>query len=268
MRLILVWCRRFCWLALPAIALGLLSLSGTYLYLSPRLPSVEVLRDIKLQEPLRVFSKDGKLMGEFGEMRRTPVHYDQVPPALIQAILAAEDDRFLQHHGIDLTGLARAAWELATTHSIQSGGSTITMQVARNYFLSRDQTFVRKFNEILLALRIERELDKHQILELYLNKIFLGYRAYGVEAAAQVYYGRPIAELSLDETALIAGLPKAPSVLNPLDNPARQNPTRLDPRAHARARLYRRIRPRRRDQRPRQRKLSRRTHRTASRICR
>ena len=221
MRLILVWCRLFCWLAFPAIALGLLSLSGTYLYLSPRLPSVEVLRDIKLQEPLRVFSKDGKLMGEFGEMRRTPVHYDQVPAMLIQAILAAEDDRFLQHRGIDLPSLARAAWELATTRSIQSGGSTITMQVARNYFLSRDQTFVRKFNEILLALRIERELDKHQILELYLNKIFLGYRAYGVEAAAQVYYGRPIAELSLDETALIAGLPKAPSVLNPLDNPAR-----------------------------------------------
>jgi penicillin-binding protein 1A len=198
-----------------------MAMTGTYLYLSPRLPSVDVLRDVRDQEPLRVYSNDGLLMGEFGEMRRTPVRFDQVPERMIQAFLAAEDDRFLVHGGIDIPGLIRAAWELATTHSIQSGGSTITMQVARNYFLTREQSFMRKFTEILLALRIERELDKHQILELYLNKIFLGYRAYGVEAAAQVYYGRSIRELSLSESAMIAGLPKAPSTGNPLENPAR-----------------------------------------------
>jgi penicillin-binding protein 1A len=198
-----------------------MSATATYLYLSPRLPSVEVLRDVRLQEPLRIYSAEGRLIGEFGEMRRTPVRFEEVPPVLINAFLAAEDDRFLQHSGVDVVGLARAAWELATTRSIQSGGSTITMQVARNYFLSREQSFMRKFTEILLALRIERELDKKQILELYLNKIFLGYRAYGIEAAAQVYYGRSIADLSLAESAMVAALPKAPSVLNPLDNPSR-----------------------------------------------
>jgi len=221
MRSILVWSWRLCRLALPPIAAGVIAVTGSLLYLAPRLPSVEVLRDVRFQEPLRVYSRDGQLMGEFGEMRCTPVPYDRIPPLLVQAVLAAEDDRYLHHRGVDFTGLARAAWELATTRSIQSGGSTITMQVARNYFLSREQTFLRKFNEILLALQIERELDKHQILELYLNKIFLGYRAYGIEAAAQVYYGRPVEQLSLDEMALIAGLPKAPSALNPLDNPER-----------------------------------------------
>jgi penicillin-binding protein 1A len=220
MRSILVWSWRLCRVLLPPIAAGVIAVTGSLLYLGPRLPSVDVLRDIRFQEPLRVYSRDGLLIGEFGEMRCTPVRFEQIPQVLIQAMLAAEDDRFLSHHGVDFGGLTRAAWELATTRSIQSGGSTITMQVARNYFLSRDQTFVRKFNEILLALQIERELDKQQILELYLNKIFLGYRAYGVEAAAQVYYGRPIQQLSLDEAALIAGLPKAPSALNPLDNPA------------------------------------------------
>ena len=221
MRPSVVLLRRLAVAAFPIMALGLMAMTGTYLYLSPRLPSVEVLRDVRDQEPLRVYSSDGLLMGEFGEMRRTPVRFEQVPDRMVKAFLAAEDDRFLVHGGIDIPGLVRAAWELATTHSIQSGGSTITMQVARNYFLTREQSFMRKFTEILLALRIERELDKHQILELYLNKIFLGYRAYGVEAAAQVYYGRPIAELSLSESAMIAGLPKAPSTGNPLDNPER-----------------------------------------------
>lgn len=221
MRSIVGFLLRSCWLAFPLVSLGLMSATATYLYLSPRLPSVEVLRDVRLQEPLRIYSADGRLMGEFGEMRRTPVRFEQVPPVLINAFLAAEDDRFLEHSGVDVIGLARAAWELATTRSIQSGGSTITMQVARNYFLSREQSFMRKFTEILLALRIERELDKKQILELYLNKIFLGYRAYGVEAAAQVYYGRSIADLTLAESAMVAALPKAPSVMNPLDNPTR-----------------------------------------------
>ena len=221
MRPSVVLLRRLAVAAFPLMALGLMAMTGTYLYLSPRLPSVEVLRDVRDQEPLRVYSSDGLLMGEFGEMRRTPVSFEQVPDRMVKAFLAAEDDRFLVHGGIDIPGLVRAAWELATTRSIQSGGSTITMQVARNYFLTREQSFMRKFTEILLALRIERELDKHQILELYLNKIFLGYRAYGVEAAAQVYYGRPITELSISESAMIAGLPKAPSTGNPLDNPER-----------------------------------------------
>jgi len=160
-------------------------------------------------------------MGEFGEMRRSPIRYEEIPERQLQAVLAAEDDRFLHHHGVDVTGLARAALELLSTGSIQSGGSTITMQVAKNYFLSRERTFIRKFNEILLALQIERELTKQQIMELYLNKIFLGYRAYGIAAAAQVYYGRTVDQLSLAEAAMLAGLPKAPSALNPLDNPER-----------------------------------------------
>ncbi|MEA3299568.1 MAG: penicillin-binding protein 1A [Pseudomonadota bacterium] len=192
-----------------------------YLYLSPKLPSPETLRTVKLQTPLRVYSRDGRLMGEFGEKRRTPIRFEDIPQDFINAILAAEDDRFYDHNGVDITGLTRAAIELATTREIQSGGSTITMQLARNFFLSTEQSFIRKFNEILLALRIEEELNKEEILTLYANLIYLGSRAYGVEAAAQTYYGKPIGELSLDQLALIAGLPKAPSAFNPLVNPER-----------------------------------------------
>jgi penicillin-binding protein 1A len=185
------------------------------------LPSVDVLQDVRLQIPLRVYSRDGKLLGEFGEMRRTPVQAADVPPLFIKAILAAEDDNFYNHRGIDFTGLTRAATQLLATGHIQTGGSTITMQVAKNYFLSYERTFSRKFNEILLALQIERYLSKEQILELYLNKIFLGNRAYGVEAAAQTYYGKPISELTLGQWATLAGIPKSPSTANPLANPER-----------------------------------------------
>lgn len=209
------------WLFLFGTTGLLLILSSAYLYLSPKLPSVDVLRDVQLQIPLRIYSSDQQLIGEFGEKRRTPTTIDQVPPQFINAILAAEDDRFFQHHGVDITGLLRAASQLLSTGSIQSGGSTITMQVAKNYFLSHERTFSRKFNEILLALQIERALSKNEILELYLNKIFLGNRAYGFEAAAQVYYGRSLSELELPEWAMLAGLPKAPSAYNPLVNPAR-----------------------------------------------
>ncbi|HAX10385.1 MAG TPA: peptidase, partial [Marinobacter hydrocarbonoclasticus] len=146
---------------------------------------------------------------------------EQIPTIQLQAFLAAEDARFYEHFGVDIKGLTRAAVELITTGEIQSGGSTITMQVAKNYFLSRDRTFIRKFNEILLALQIERELDKNRILELYLNKIYLGNRAYGIAAAAQVYYDKPVTELSLAQMAMLAGLPKAPSAYNPLANPER-----------------------------------------------
>ena len=200
---------------------GLLAVSGLALYLNPSLPAIETLKNIQLQVPLRIYSADHQLIAEFGEKRRQPINYEQVPPLFIQAILAAEDDRFEQHHGVDIKGLMRAAVQLISTGHIQSGGSTITMQVAKNYFLTRERTFSRKFNEILLALQIEQELSKKEILELYVNKIYLGSRAYGIQAAAQVYYGKDINELSLDQLAMIAGLPKAPSRYNPLVNPER-----------------------------------------------
>ncbi len=206
------------------LALGIIGsfgAAGIYAYLQPQLPNPDALRDTRLQVPLRMFSSDGKLIAEFGEKRREPIELANVPEPMIQAFLAAEDDGFEQHVGIDPFGLARAAFELVSTGSIQSGGSTITMQVARNYFLSREQTFVRKFKEILLALEIERALSKDEILELYLNKIYLGKRAYGVAAAAKIYYGASLDELTLAQSAMIAGLPKAPSRFNPVNNPDR-----------------------------------------------
>ena len=190
--------------------------SCLYLYLSPKLPSVEELKEIELQIPLRIHSQDLKVIAEFGEKKRSPVSFDEIPQLMIDAFLAAEDDSFFEHKGIVISGLARAAVELVTTGSIRSGGSTITMQVARNFFLSKRQEFTRKFNEILLAFRIEEELTKEEILSLYTNKIYMGNRAYGVGAAAQVYYGKTLDQLSLAEIATIAGLPKAPSRYNPL----------------------------------------------------
>ena len=205
---------------LVALALAL-GAGGVYLYLTPTLPSAEILRDVRLQVPLRVYTRDGKLIAEFGEKRRTPLRLDQVPERMVQAFVAGEDDRFYEHPGVDWEGLTRAVWHLLRTGEKGPGGSTITMQVARNFFLSREKTYLRKLNEILLALKIEREFTKDEILELYVNKIFLGQRAYGVGAAAQVYYGRPIRELSLAQLAMIAGLPKAPSRFNPIANPER-----------------------------------------------
>lgn len=200
---------------------GVIIVCATYLYLSPKLPSVDVLQEAKFQVPLRIYSQNGKLMGEFGEKLRTPIKKEQVPSQFINAILSAEDDRFLQHQGVDMAGLLRAALQLFASGKIQSGGSTITMQVARNFFLSSEKTFLRKFNEIFLAIQIEQSLSKDQILELYMNKIYLGKRAYGVQAAAQVYYGKPINKLNLAQLAMIAGLPKAPSAYNPINNPQR-----------------------------------------------
>nr|WP_172143414.1 penicillin-binding protein 1A [Pseudomonas tumuqii] len=210
-----------CWSGLATFCALLLSLSGAFLYLSPSLPSVESLRSIQLQIPLRVYSNDAKLIAEFGEMRRSPIKFDDIPPDFIGALLAAEDDNFANHYGVDLTSLMRAATQILKSGHIQTGGSTITMQVAKNFFLSSERSFSRKINEILLALQIERELSKDEILELYVNKIYLGHRAYGIEAAAQVYYGKSIKELSLAQLAMIAGLPKAPSRFNPLTNPTR-----------------------------------------------
>lgn len=194
---------------------------GGYLYYAPQLPSVVSLKDIHLQTPLRIYSDDGKLIAEFGEKRRTPVNFNQIPNQLIHAFMAAEDADFYTNNGIDINSLIRAAWELVSTGHIQTGGSTITMQVAKNFFLSPERVFSRKFKEILLALRINKELSKQDIMELYLNKIYLGNRAYGVQAAAHVYYGTSIKGLDLAQMAMIAGLPKAPSAYNPLANPTR-----------------------------------------------
>ena len=209
------------WSLLALVSAPLLGITGMALYLSPALPDVETLRDVQLQTPLRIYSTDHKLIAEFGEMRRFPISFDQIPQNFILAMLAAEDDNFLNHHGVDPAGLLRAAGELARTGEIQTGGSTITMQVAKNYFLSSERVFSRKLNEIFLALQIERSLSKEEIFELYVNKIYLGNRAYGIEAAAHIYYGKPIAELPLADMAMIAGLPKAPSRYNPVADPDR-----------------------------------------------
>jgi len=216
----------FGWTFVATFSSLLLGLSGAFLYLGPSLPSAESLRTIQLQIPLRIYSSDDKLIAEFGEMRRTPIRHADIPPDFIHALLAAEDDNFANHYGVDLASLMRAATQLLSSGHIQTGGSTITMQVAKNFFLSSERSFSRKANEILLALQIERELTKEEILELYVNKIYLGNRAYGIQAAAQVYYGKPINELSLAQLAMIAGLPKAPSRFNPLANPARSKERR------------------------------------------
>jgi penicillin-binding protein 1A len=185
----------------------------------PNLPSLEVLTDYRPKVPLRIFSADKQLIGEFGEERRAIVRIAEVPPLLKQAILAAEDERFYQHGGVDYMGVLRAA--LSNFRGSKQGASTITMQVARNFFLSREQTYTRKFNEMLLAFKIEHSLSKDQILELYINQIFLGQRAYGFAAAAQIYFGKPLGKLNLAETAMLAGLPKGPSRFNPVVNPKR-----------------------------------------------
>lgn len=201
--------------------LGGLGFIAAYAYITPNLPDIDTLRDVQLKVPLRVYTKDKLLLAEFGEMKRTPLVYEEFPDTLVKALIAAEDDRFFEHPGVDYKGILRAAIHLVRTGQRAQGGSTITMQVARNFFLSREKTFLRKFNEIFLAFKIEEELTKQEILELYLNKIYFGKRAYGVAAAAQVYYGKNIEELTLPEIAMIVGLPKAPSRYNPIVNPSR-----------------------------------------------
>jgi penicillin-binding protein 1A len=198
-----------------------LAAAGAYLYVMPSLPDVESLREVRLQVPMRVYSRDGLLMAEFGEQRRVPLSIGEIPAPLQRAFLAAEDERFYEHPGVDWQGLTRATIAVVSTGEPAQGGGTITMQVARNFFLGREKTIARKVREIFLALRIEHLLSKDEILELYLNKIFLGQRAYGVGAAAEVYFGKTVGELSLAEIALIAGLPRAPSLDNPVTNPQR-----------------------------------------------
>ena len=205
-------------IAVPGMATVI---AAAWLYYAPQLPDIEAIRDISLQTPLRVYTRDGRLIGEFGEKRRIPVAYEDVPSELVLSFLAAEDDGFFDHPGVDLFGLLRAFLEFVRSGEFRSGGSTITMQVARNYFLTRDRNITRKLKEILLAMQIERTLSKPEILELYVNKIYMGKRAYGAAAAALVYYGRELSSLSLAQYAMLAGLPKAPSTFNPIVNPQR-----------------------------------------------
>lgn len=215
--------RKLFLLGLIFAAIGLAVAVGTYFYLVPKLPDVQELRDIKLQVPLSVYTKDTKLIAQFGETRRYPVNIKDVPLQVKQAFIASEDARFYEHEGLDYKGIGRAIWlTLTTSDKRVPGGSTITQQVARNYFeLSREVDYSRKLKEMLLALKMERELGKDEILGLYLNKIFFGHRAYGIAAAAEFYYGKKLNELSLAETATLASLPKFPSSGNPIVNPKR-----------------------------------------------
>ncbi|HKO88210.1 MAG TPA: penicillin-binding protein 1A [Burkholderiales bacterium] len=193
----------------------------------PGLPSIDALADYRPKVPLRVYTADGIQIGEFGEERRAVVRIDEVPDLMKRAILAAEDERFYQHQGIDYVGVIRAAYSNLVTGDKRQGASTITMQVARNFFLSSEKTWKRKLNEALLAFKIERGLSKDQILELYINQIYLGQRAYGFAAASRTYFGKPLDQLSVAEAAILAGVPKAPSTLNPAVNPKRAKERQL-----------------------------------------
>src|SRR3990167_5418857 len=206
-------------LIITSLFLSAIVIVGALYYIEYELPNIDALNTVQLQVPLQIYTQDEKLIATFGEKRRIPIPYEQIPKPLIEAVLATEDQRYFKHKGVDIPGLGRAALRLLKTGKKLEGGSTITMQVARSFYLSRQKTMGRKIREILLAIKIEHKLKKQKILELYLNKVFLGNRAYGVAAAAAVYYGKPLNELTLDQYAMLAGLPKAPSSLNPLANP-------------------------------------------------
>lgn len=212
------------WLLLIPAVLGTLvalALTLTAVLAWDKLPSLDVITDYRPKMPLRIFTADGVLIGEFGEERRSVVRIQDVPQVMTQAILAAEDDRFFEHHGVDILGIVRAALANLAAGGKAQGASTITMQLARNFFLSNERSYSRKIYEILLSIRIEQALSKEQILEIYINQIFLGQRAYGFASAAQIYFGKPLAEISAAEAAMLAGLPKAPSAYNPVVNPKR-----------------------------------------------
>jgi penicillin-binding protein 1A len=206
-------------LALPLLPLLLLVFAAIITY--PTLPTLETLTDYRPKMPLRVFSAEGTLIGEFGEERRELVKIEDVPELMKKAILAAEDDRFYEHGGVDYIGVLRAAYSNFTSGGVRQGASTITMQVARNFFLSKEKTLSRKFNEMLLSFKIEHNLTKDEILQLYINHIYLGQRSYGFASAAQVYYTKSLNQLTLGEMAMLAGLPKAPASFNPVVNPDR-----------------------------------------------
>ncbi|MEZ9392247.1 penicillin-binding protein 1A [Vibrio splendidus] len=201
---------------LICMILGVSTIFGFYYYVKPELPDVATLRDVKLQTPMQVFSQDGKLISQFGEKRRNPVTYDEIPRHLVEALIATEDSRFYEHPGIDPIGITRAALVVAMSGSAKQGASTITQQLARNFFLSNEKKIMRKIKEIFIAIHIEQLLSKEEIMELYVNKIFLGHRSYGFGAAARVYFGKDLPELTLSEIATLAGMPKAPSTMNPI----------------------------------------------------
>lgn len=215
------WLKRIIIAVFSLALLGVGAIAAAYFYVLPDLPDVATLKTVQLQTPLRIYSSDGKLISQFGEKRRIPLSLNDVPKPLLQAFIATEDARFYEHSGIDPIGILRAASVMLSTGEKKQGASTITMQVARNFFLTRDKTIIRKVKEIFISFHIEQLLTKDEILELYVNRIYLGQRAYGVGAAAQVYYGKDINDLTLAEMAVIAGLPKAPSTLNPITSPSR-----------------------------------------------
>ena len=194
---------------------------GIYIYLSHDLPSTEDVRNVELQVPLKIFTSDGKLIGEYGEIHRTKLEFNEIPENLINAFLAAEDSDFFSHTGVDFLSLIRATYQYIKAGEIISGGGTITMQVARNYVLTKDQTFERKLKEIFMAFKLDLSFSKEEIFELYVNQIFLGNRAYGIAAASEIYYGKGLSELTVAQSAMIASLPKAPSRINPIANPKR-----------------------------------------------
>ena len=219
---LLRWLRRAIYAGLVFVVLGVAGLGVLYWLIVPRLPDVDSLRHVELQLPLNIYSREGLLIAQFGETRRYPVSIRNVPDRLKKAFLAVEDARFYEHPGVDWRGITRAVWLLATTHDHRvPGGSTITQQVARQFFLSNEYSYSRKLSEMALALKIERELSKDEIFELYLNKSFFGNRAYGVAAAAEYYYGKKLDQLTLAECASLAAIPKFPSSGNPLSNPDR-----------------------------------------------
>ena len=197
----------------------IIAVAGIVYYILPSLPNTSILKEIKMQIPLHVYTTNGTLISRFGEKRRTPIKIEQVPKRVIQAFLVSEDDRFFSHPGVDWQGIMRATYKLLTTGNKSQGGSTITMQVARNFFLTNKKSYKRKFREIFLALKMERELSKEEILELYLNKIYFGHRIYGIVAAAEIYYGKTIDKLNLAQISMIAGIPQRPSKHNPITNP-------------------------------------------------
>src|SRR6188474_1464520 len=202
--------------ALITAAALVLAFAGTLQYLGPEIPAAAQLREIRVQLPLQVLSRDDKLIAQFGEQRRIPLRHEEIPQVVMDAFLAAEDARFYSHPGVDWQGLVRAALSNLTSGGVREGGGTITMQLARNTVLTSERTLRRKLKEVFLALRLEREFSKQEILTLYLNRIFLGQRAYGVGAAAEVYFDKNVRDLTLAEAALIAGLPRSPSLDNPV----------------------------------------------------
>ncbi len=209
------------WLVWTGVCGAVLSLAGVFLYLNPQIPTAETYRHVRLETPLRIFAEGGQLMAEFGERRVIPLKFSDVPPLFVHALLDTEDKRFYSHGGVDFVSLLNDSIELVLNREIRSGASTITMQLAKNISFSPEQTFIRKFKEMLLALKIERELTKDEILELYFNVVPFGKRAYGAQAAAFTYYGRPLDQLDVAQLAMLAGIPQAPSAGNPINGPER-----------------------------------------------